>query len=273
MKNPSSSRKRYRLLFLAWLIPGIALAWFLIGPHAAERNREQLAAEKFDAALTALTLARASVGRSPTPEIRAEQDRLLAEAASNAEASMNIYRTIGSSHSIQAEVLLAIIAVEFGRAFDGLDELLALADLDRAEGGGQWTTNTANIQAAIAETRYRIALMCRAEGDGYENWSKFAEEAAHGFRELASRAGDDTTATERYLTNLAVCTRLIYGGDDPTHSLGFPTRSTQDCARVAQLWKRPPPSGSGSGSGNSGSGDPTPWRNPPPEPNETTVGR
>jgi hypothetical protein len=267
MKNPSSSRKRYRLLFLAWLIPGIALAWFLIGPHAAERNREQLAAEKFDAALTALTLARASVGRSPTPEIRAEQDRLLAEAASNAEASMNIYRTIGSSHSIQAEVLLAIIAVESGHAFDGLNELLALADLDRAEGRGQWTANTANIQAAIAETRYRIALMCRAEGDGYENWSKFAEEAAHGFRELAARAGDDTTARERYLTNLAVCTRLIHGGDNALHSLGFPIRSTQDCARVAQLWKRPPPSG---GSGRS---DTTTWQKPPPEPNETTVGR
>lgn len=251
----------------------MALLILAIGPHARKMRDQDQALLALAAAHEALVAAQNAAVEAPTANIVETQDELLAVARQRSNEADRLLRTALPEATIQTDVLLALLDLESGRAFDALEALLDIADRDRPHNDAPWTENTAMIQAAIAETRFKIALMCRAEGDGFENWSRFAEEAAHTYRDLAANPLVSPEERKHYLRNLAICTRLLHGSDENSHSLGFPVRSTVDCARIARVWRRPPPGGGGGAGGGSGAGDVEPWRTPPPEPDQDTIGR
>ncbi len=233
---------------------------FTTSARRLEKNQQAVAA--LDAARQALDQVRAAGPKA--------QDTQLILAARRTEECVAILEGQQDACAVVAKVDAALVNVESGHAFEALDALILLTDQDRPRPDSPWTNNTPIIENAIGETRYKIAVMCLEEGDGYQIWSKFAEAAARSYQELAEHS---TTAADkdRNSKNLAICTRLIYGGKEVNHSLGFPARPTPDCVKIARKWTRPPPSG---GTKSSGSSNPkTPAWSEPPEPNETTVGR
>lgn len=271
MKTQSSSRKSYRLLFAAWLLGGVAAIAATRSPQYRALERNQQAAGTFTSVLKSVEQARlSSLTPDADPNLR---NSLLNRAMQDSLACIQLLENDHPNALLAARVQQNLIALESGRCFDALGDLLNLAEADRPSAGAEWTENTPLIEAAVAETRYKIALMCKDEGDGFENWSRYAEAAARGYQDLADHA---TTAAEKkqHLHNLAVCTRLIYGKDETHHSLGFPACRTTDCALVARVWKRiPPPKGGGrADKKNDGSPDGIPWVEPPP-PTESTQGR
>lgn len=241
------------------------MAVVAFGPVASGLERNRQAAAALDAARAAALMAR-EVGREA-------QDKCLADASKRADECVNLLGASQAEIVAVAQVERALIDLDSGQALAALDELLALAAKDRPVPGAPWTPNTAMIEAAIAETRYKIALMCRQEGDGFQSWSKYAEAAARSYQTLADQPAVGEGERAAYLMNLATCARLIHGGDEASHSLGFPARKTQDCSKKARIWERQRPNGGGGG-GN----DP---KNPaqeetwtrPPEPNQDTKGR
>jgi len=267
MNQPNSYRNRWRILFGVWCVAGLVILAAAYSPQLRTREKNRLGVETLTAARAALDQAKSSKKGSE------EQGKLLALAAKLADESASIFSMESADATVVAKVERARVDLESGRAFEALGALMNLSDADRPGPDALWSANTPIIESALAETRYKIALMCRAEGDGYENWSKYAEAAARSYQVLAEKASSSgDTDEEMYLKNLATCTRLINGRDEDNHSLGFPTRPTPDCVMVARRWKRPPPSG-GSGSSNQDPVESPTTPAPPPEPNETTKGR
>lgn len=202
----------------------------------------------------------------------AEQIQLLADAARLNDESIGTLEGQSADSAVIAKVQRARIDLESGEAFAALTDLIVLSDLDRPTVDSPWTSNTAVIESAIAETRYKIALMCRSEGDGYENWSKYVEAAALSYKELSDRNPTEREKDD-YVKNLAVCTRLLHGRDEDSHSLGLPALPTPNCAKQAREWTRPPPQGGGGSGGKSDDNKEKnePWVKPP-ESDETTQG-
>lgn len=285
MNPQNSSRKVYRILFWLWCIVGVALLAGAFSPQLRRLERNRQAAHALESARDALSQVRAATA-TPGGD-RDSQMRLLERAAKQAEKCADLLGKEHAEAAVAAEVERALVDLESGHAFDALKVLTNLEKKDRPNPRSPrdppWTRNTPMIVNAIAETRYKIALMCREEGDGYENWSNDAEQAAHYYQELADHPTTTADDRERHLKNLATCTRLIHGADDSSHSLGFPACKTIDCVRIARTWERPPPSGGGGsggegggGGGNNGGGggapDGKPWKEPP-EPDENTKGK
>lgn len=269
MQHLPSSPNKYRVLFWLWGIAGaLFLAVSLSAPSKAlERNQQ---------AVTALAESRAAAEKakqtgSATPEAAALQQALFARATERAAACVKLLEKDRPQDALVASVEEAMTRLESGQAFVALKALLELAGKDRAKPDSPWTPQTPIIERALAETRYKIALMCKEGGDGFEDWSKYAEAAARSYLELAERA-PSAKENQAYLRSLAVCTRLIHGGDDATHSLGFPACRTIDCVLIARTWKRPPPGGGGGGSNSPPEGKKEQWKEPP-EPNQSTQGR
>ena len=265
MTIPNSSRSRYRKLFWLWCILGAGLVAAALSPQIGRMERHRQASEALQSAREALVQAKdarpASEGGEGSP------NALFALAMKRASACISVLGKERPDLVVAAKVVMALVELESGRAFEALTLLSHLENEDRPGHDSPWTGNTPLIEEAVAETRYKIALMCKAEGDGFENWSaKYAEPAAKIYQELADRA---STAKEKdaHLRNLATCTRLIHGNDESAHSLGFPACRTKDCARIARVWRRPPPN-----SPPPLNPDDKPWETPP-EPNETTLGK
>ena len=257
MNPPSSSRSRYRIIFGLWCLLGIGLIAASYSVFARKLERNQKAATAVAAAREALEAV-----RKAGPAVTADQ---LKQAAERAAESINLLEgTQNPGLLMQAKVEAALVDLESGRAFEALNALSLLADEDRPRQDSPWTSSTPVIENAIAETRYKIAVMCLDEGDGYQMWTKFAEAAARSYQELADHSATPEEK-DRHLKNLAICTRLIHGGNDVSHTLGFPARRTIDCVKVARKWVRPQPNPK-----DKPKDDPNPE---PPEPNESTEGR
>lgn len=275
MNPATSSRKRHRLYFWLWCVLGIVLAAAAYSPQLETLKRNRQAEEALASARKAMADLRASAA---DPKANPEaQSKLLELAARSARECLTLLKAEKPEVAMAAEVELALVELESGHAFDALTDLTKLSDKDRPSADSPWTRNTPVIEAALAETRYKLALMCRKDGDGYENWSKYAETAARSYQVLAEHAA---SATERevYLKNLAICTRLLHGEDDAAHSLGFPARHTVDCVIIARVWRRPPPEGDPDKKKDpkdpNDPNDPKgPWDPSPPAPTKDTKGR
>lgn len=244
MKDPDSSRKRARILFGVWGALGIALIAAAFSPQLRHLDRNQRAVESLASAQEALAQVKKLGAEAP--------DALFATARERAEASVALLGGAGAETAVNAQVELALVDLESGRADQALKTLSELAAADGPATGAGWTANTPLIQAALAESLYKFAMMCRKQGDGFDNWSLYAEEAAGIYRELADRS--EGADREACLKNLAACTRLIHGESEGNHSLGFPARETADCPRIGRLWQRIRPD-----------------ENPKPDPNDDPI--
>lgn len=251
MKSQHSSRNRYRVLFGLWCAIGIALLTAAFSPQQRRRGQNLQAVAALNSACDALAQAK---------QPGSDAAGLFSQAQKSAEESVRLFGSDQPDAVLAAKVELALIDIEAGRAIDALSNLEELVATDRPKADSPWTRNTFLIEAALAEARYKIAVTCRTQGDGYENWSKYAEAAARSYQQLANRAPEAEKAV--HLKNLATCTRLIHGGPDSNHSLGLPSVPVPDCPVVLRIRKRPPPPHPND----------EPWQEPQ-EPDENTEGR